>query len=138
MDQDMKYIGTGPTLFACLALFSAGPAMAAEDGTVLNSHLTIADPATLSGRRAESVYQVIRGALSENYTRSGDPAAAAYQNWRRYNSAPYRSRAHGERFLNNRDICILSFIINKLEIISHNFHTVRMQNVVCVPLSLLL
>ena len=38
----------------------------------------------------------------------------------------------------NRDICILSFIINRLEIVSHNFHTVRMQNVVCVPLSLLL
>jgi hypothetical protein len=104
----MKRIRTGPVLFACLALFLAGlapflagPAMAAEDDTVLGSHMTIADPAALSGSRAESVYQAIRAALRQNYTKSGDPAAAAYQNWRRYNSVPYRSRPHGERFLNN-------------------------------------
>ena len=79
----------------------AQAAMAAEGDKVLKSHMTIADPARLSGGCAESVYRAIRAALREKYMRSGDPAAAAYQTWRRYNSSPYRSRPHGERFLNN-------------------------------------
>ena len=65
------------------------------------SHLVIADPATLSGARAESVYQSIRRTLREHYGDSGDPVAAAYQNWKRYNTVPYRSSLHGEIFVNN-------------------------------------
>ena len=32
---------------------------------------------------------------------SGDPSSAAYQGWARYNSAPYLSASHGNRFINN-------------------------------------
>jgi len=35
------------------------------------------------------------------YRLSGDPVAQSYRSWRRYNSAPYRSSQHGERFVNN-------------------------------------
>ena len=65
------------------------------------THLRIADPASLSGARAEEVYRSIRTRLQADYAESGDPIASAYQNWRRYNVAPYRSKAHGSQFVNN-------------------------------------
>jgi hypothetical protein len=65
------------------------------------SHLTIANPANLSGTRAEEVYQAIRYRLREDYAQSGDPIASQYTTWKRYNKTPYRSSLHGERFVNN-------------------------------------
>lgn len=65
------------------------------------AHMTIADPASLSGDRAEAVYQAIRYNIRRNYSVSGDPVVTAYQSWQRYNTVPYRSGPHGERFVNN-------------------------------------
>jgi len=67
----------------------------------LKSHLTIANPASLSGPRAEEVYQAIRDRLGDDYAQSGDPIASQYPTWKRYNKTPYRSTLHGERFVNN-------------------------------------
>ena len=80
-------------------LVSVGSAGA--KGAESQSHMVIADPATLSGARAESVYRSIRSILGQRYLESGDPVAGAYQNWKRYNAAPYRSSLHGELFVNN-------------------------------------
>lgn len=65
------------------------------------THVTIANPAELSGARAEEVYQAIRPTLRAAYALSEDSIADAYQGWRRYNSAPYPSTNHGDRFANN-------------------------------------
>ena len=67
----------------------------------LGSHLTIANPASLSGARAEEVYQAIRDRLGDDYAQSGDPIATQYTTWKRYSKTPYRSTEHGERFVNN-------------------------------------
>ena len=67
----------------------------------LKSHLTIANPASLSGPRAEEIYQAIRDRLGDDYAQSGDPIASQYAAWKRYNKTPYRSNSHGERFVNN-------------------------------------
>lgn len=64
-------------------------------------HPRIVEAAELSGARAESVYRAIRGQMRANYAASSDPVALAYQTWKRYNKAPYRSRNHGERFVNH-------------------------------------
>jgi len=64
-------------------------------------HPPVADPAALGGARAEEVYQAIRAELMETYTEAGDPVTQAYQRWTRYNTAPYRSGPHGERFVNH-------------------------------------
>jgi hypothetical protein len=63
--------------------------------------MLIADPATLSGTRAEGVYQSIRSTMSEHYFESGDPITSAYQSWKRYNTVPYRSSLHGGIFVNH-------------------------------------
>ena len=97
----MKLNTIGQTVVGCLILFLASFVMIVVAARVLKSHMTIGHPASLSGARAENVHLAVRNALRENYMRSGDPTATAYQNRRRYNTAPYRSRSHGERFLNN-------------------------------------
>jgi hypothetical protein len=39
--------------------------------------------------------------MSRGYAKSKESVAAQYQNWRRYNIAPYTSETHGNRFVNN-------------------------------------
>ena len=64
-------------------------------------HPKIVAPASMSGARAEAVYQAIREQIRTNYASSGDPVTLAYQTWKRYNKTPYRSSNHGERFVNH-------------------------------------
>ncbi len=64
-------------------------------------HPRIAQAAELSGARAEAVYRAIRLQMRTNYATSSDPVALAYQTWKRFNKTPYRSRNHGERFVNH-------------------------------------
>ncbi|MBT5046908.1 MAG: hypothetical protein HOM58_00270 [Rhodospirillaceae bacterium] len=87
-------------LVAFLLVF-AGPLGAGAQGAETQSHMVIADPAALSGTRAESVYQSIRWTMRGHYLDSGDPVTGAYQTWPRYNKVPYRSSLHGEIFVNN-------------------------------------
>jgi len=70
------------------------------DAPAVAAHMTVADPATLGGARAEEVYQAIRVAMRDSYTQAGDPVTQAYQRWHRYNATPYRSTLHGQRFVN--------------------------------------
>jgi hypothetical protein len=88
------------TLVALLFALGGISGASAQKGE-MQLHLVIADPATLSGERAEDVYQSIRGVLGRRYLESGDPVAGAYQSWKRYNVWPYRSSPHGELFVNN-------------------------------------
>ena len=76
-------------------------AIAQSSGAPNLQHPKIAAPASLSGARAEAVYQAICGGISASYAASGDPVALAYQSWKRYNKTPYRSGPHGERFVNH-------------------------------------
>ncbi len=74
---------------------------AQSSGAPTLEHPKIAAPASLSGTRAEAVYQAIRDQIRTNYAASGDPVTLAYQSWKRYNKTPYRSGPHGERFVNH-------------------------------------
>lgn len=65
------------------------------------SHMVLANPADMSGDRAEAVYLAIRQNMRAHYLVSGDPVSGAYQSWQRYNKVPYRSALHGELFVNN-------------------------------------
>jgi hypothetical protein len=63
--------------------------------------MVLADPADITGERAEVVYQAIRRTMIRHYMVSGDPVAGAYQHWQRFNTVPYRSGPHGKLFVNN-------------------------------------
>jgi len=64
-------------------------------------HFRLRNPATLDGEHAEAVYRDLADEMQAGYGASGDPVAGSYGGWRRYNSAPYRSSTHGNRYLNN-------------------------------------
>ena len=64
-------------------------------------HFRVDRPANLSDADAETVYSQILDEIVAGYELSGDPTAADYRTWRRYNKAPYRSATHGERYVNN-------------------------------------
>ena len=73
----------------------------AQTSSAPKSHMILADPANMSGRRANTVYLAIRQNMRSHYLASGDPITGAYQSWRRYNTLPYRSALHGELMVNN-------------------------------------
>ena len=61
-----------------------------------------AQPAVvLSNTAAADTYDRIAKQLHAGYVKSGDPVAAVYFNWQRYNMAPYISETHGRRYVNN-------------------------------------
>lgn len=83
-----------------LVMFSPAAWTQSNDPAPLE-HPKVPNSATLTGARAESIYQAVRGQMRNSYLRAGDPIAEAYQTWRRFNRLPYRSPNHGERFVNH-------------------------------------
>ena len=61
-------------------------------------HFRVRDPGDLTAIEAEDIYGELRGDMAKVYAMSGDALAAAYQKWPRYNSAPYLSKTHGQRY----------------------------------------
>lgn len=91
-------------LIATSLVFNAvvfSTASRAQTGSEPKSHMMLADPANMSGDRADAVYLAIRQNMSAHYLASGDPVTGAYQTWRRYNTAPYQSSLHGALYVNN-------------------------------------
>lgn len=64
-------------------------------------HFRVANAAGLSPAEADRTYADLRQAMAQGYARTGDPAISSYQNWTRYNTAPYASMTHGRRYVNN-------------------------------------
>lgn len=64
-------------------------------------HFQIENPAQLDQQSAEAVYQALIAVMQEGYAQSTDPSARNYSNWKRFNTAPYLSSGHGNRYLNN-------------------------------------
>lgn len=64
-------------------------------------HFVTMNAADASAATAEKFYQSLLPDMRERYARSDEPSAQVYQDWQRFNSAPYRSQTHGERFVNN-------------------------------------
>ncbi len=99
----MKRLRISVSALAVPIIVGAAVSMAMAQSSVAPTleHPKIAAPASLSGARAEAVYQAIRGRIRTNYAASGDPVTLGYQSWKRYNKTPYRSGPHGERFVNH-------------------------------------
>jgi hypothetical protein len=83
------------------SLSSAGIEAALAEAGDTTRHFRVERPANLSDDDANAIYDRILDAMVEGYSLSGDATAAAYRRWRQFNSAPYRSAQHGERFVAN-------------------------------------
>ena len=64
-------------------------------------HFAAPDPADLTAEQASEIYRDIRDQMVRGYRVSGNNAARNFLRWDRFNSAPYRSATHGERYVNN-------------------------------------
>ena len=67
----------------------------------LTEHLTLTHPGQLDAAAAEAVYLDLVDEMAARYRISGDPVAEAYLDWPRFNTAPYLSALHGNRYVNN-------------------------------------
>ncbi|MEW5704251.1 MAG: cytochrome P460 family protein [Pseudomonadota bacterium] len=56
------------------------------------------EPAT--PEEAEKTYDALRRAMVDSYQAGGNPIAATYMGWQRFNSAPFLSGTHGARYVN--------------------------------------
>lgn len=64
-------------------------------------HTRLVGPAKLGPERAQEIYEIVRPSLRAGYARSGRASVGGYQDWRRFNTAPYLSAAHGNHYLSN-------------------------------------
>ena len=89
------------TLLTTALLIVFGSEHSTANTITPNEHFKIEDPADVSGEQAEQMYQRIAGRMKRGYALADYPAAKYYQQWTRYNTTPYLSEGHGNRFLNN-------------------------------------
>ena len=83
------------------------PSAAAQDGQAApelarpTRHFRVERPAELSDADAISIYDRILDDMVASYRLSRLPYTETYRTWRRYNTVPYLSSHHGNRYLNN-------------------------------------
>ena len=102
MHDGVKSICLGALMVALATLWHLGPLLA-QDARDLRptEHLKIENPDQIDGPEAQAIYQRISAELADFYAISREPAAIAYRQWKRYNTAPYLSATHGNRYVNN-------------------------------------
>ncbi len=88
------------TVLGANAAFGLAGAVDAQQ-LEIKSHIKIENPAELKPAEALSIYQGIAGELSRGYAASKNIVAKTYRKWRLFNTAPYRSATHGNRYVNN-------------------------------------
>jgi len=86
-----------PSLMFSPVAFAGQTAQRAET----QEHFVAPNPAELAGDTAEEVYAGLMKTMADAYRLSDKVNAKIYQAWERYNSSPYRSATHGQRFVNN-------------------------------------
>jgi len=91
-------------ILTVLFTFLAGapePFAASNDPLTPKRHFKIEKPGRLSQAEALSVYENVREQMAKGYGSSGDATARDFTQWRRFNTAPYVSATHGNRYVNN-------------------------------------
>ena len=81
-------------LALCLS-FGVGFAVAQE------GHPTIENPANLNPEEIEAVYQKLKEEMASSYALAGEVSISNYQTWKRYNTSPFVSATHGNRYVNS-------------------------------------
>lgn len=80
-----------------LAVVTANAQEVDEDG----GHLKIENPAQATDAELSGIYQKLQERMVGGYALSQYPVAKGYPKWQLYNSAPYLSATHGNRYVNN-------------------------------------
>lgn len=73
----------------------------ADDAASPVEHFNVQTPAVLSPSEAVEIYDRVIDDMIKAYALSRDVNAARYRYWRRYNTSPYQSATHGNRYINS-------------------------------------
>ena len=92
----MKILLSIGTVFA--GLFCA---TALAQDTAETAHVAVENPAELTQEQANAIYDELKARLDALYAPADLDLIKNYQSWKRYNTAPYISATHGQRFVNN-------------------------------------
>lgn len=93
----MSRIRFGFFAFA-LALLLVAPGQTEESS---DAHVTIEDPFILEPDEANRLYDKLKTVMRAGYAMADYPAAGVYMDWKRYNTAPFLSATHGQRYVNS-------------------------------------
>ena len=88
-------------IIAASALRDAAQAQYKRKELIPQRHLKIERPANIAPAEALAIYDNIADAMARGYAASREMAAEQFRKWRQYNSAPYRSATHGNRYVSN-------------------------------------
>ena len=88
-------------LVSLILLFMLTLGRTAAQSIAPNEHFKIEDPADVTQDEAEQFYRQISSRMKKGYGLADYAAAKNYQQWERFNTAPYLSEGHGNRYLNN-------------------------------------
>ncbi|MEM8750968.1 MAG: cytochrome P460 family protein [Pseudomonadota bacterium] len=77
------------------------PQNSSAQSDIESAHIAIENPANLSQDQANAVYDSLKEQMAAGYAPAAYQKAKDYLSWKRYNSAPYISPTHGQRFVNN-------------------------------------
>lgn len=65
------------------------------------AHLSIDNPAELSQAETQRIYEALMERLDKGFASARLDILTSYQDWEKFNTAPYISATHGQRFVNN-------------------------------------
>lgn len=93
----------GAVLAGAIGLWTASGPSAADGEAPLRPrrHFDLQRPASLTAAEAVTIYDGIAAEMAAGYAVSQDPAALRFRQWKRFNTAPFKSATHGNRYINN-------------------------------------
>ncbi|MEX0349986.1 MAG: cytochrome P460 family protein [Paracoccaceae bacterium] len=78
-----------------------GSPVAFAQSSAEDAHIAIENPAMLSKEEAQRIYDSLARRMARGYAASRLDLIARFQDWPRFNDAPYISATHGQRYVNS-------------------------------------
>lgn len=93
------------TLTSAVAAFGSAVVLLATDPghaqDPTKGHIAIENPHKLTPDEANALYEKMKERMSSSYGTAAYDKAKDYLDWKRYNTSPYLSATHGQRYVNN-------------------------------------
>lgn len=108
------------TVLAAGAVFIAGCASTSEPAKAPKAKTAAkaakkAKPAALSDAEAAATYATLQADMLDRYNKSGDATAGVYTSWQSFNTVPYKSATHGQRYVNNYANSVAASVYGQFE-----------------------
>ncbi len=98
----IKFIGEFPTTLVSVCVIAGISATSVNsESTVHDAHIAIENSAVLTKQEATQIYLDLMDRMRTGYASAQLDIVSNYQDWPKYNDAPYISATHGQRYVNS-------------------------------------